>query len=154
MIEYVRAVKGQAQNIKETLPFLCPDVGYIEKMLSDSKAIVILAKDKSNIMGVVGGWLEGTPSGYKDEDKILREHGAYSEAHLDWIAVKEEYRERGVGANLIQKVCDWARKNRKEKIWVEASKDKAEFYEKQSFILIGRFIGEKEEELSTMLKQL
>ena len=62
--------------------------------------------------------------------------------------------QRGVGANLVQKVCDWARKNRKEKIWVEASKDKAEFYEKQSFMLIGRFIGEKEEELSTMLKQL
>jgi ribosomal protein S18 acetylase RimI-like enzyme len=151
LIEYVRAVKGQAQNIKETLPFLCPDVGYVEKMLSDSKAVVILAKDKSNIVGVVGGWLEGIPSEYKDEDKILREHGAYSEAHLDWIAVKEEYRERGVGANLVQKVCDWARK---EKIWVEASKDKAEFYEKQSLMLIGRFIGEKEEELSTMLKQL
>lgn len=89
MIEYVRAVKGQAQNIKETLPFLCSDVGYVEKMLSDSKAIVILAKDKSNIVGVVGGWLEGIPSGYKDEDKMLREHGAYSEAHLDWVAVKE-----------------------------------------------------------------
>jgi len=139
-------VKGEARSIKENIPFLCPDIKYIERMLNSSKAIVIVAKDKNNTVGVVGGWLEGTPSGYEDEDIILREYSAYSEAHLGWVAVKEKYREKGLRANLVQRICYWARKNKKKKIWVETSKDEAEFYEKQSFKLIGRFMNEKGEE--------
>jgi len=102
-------------------------------MLGYNKAIVIVAKDEWAIVGVVGGWLEGTPSGYEEEDDALRKHGAYEEAHLDWIAVKEEYREKGIGTALIKKVCKWAMALKKRKIWMEASKDKVEFYQRHGF---------------------
>ncbi len=152
MIEYVQAVKGEAPIIKRQLPFLCPDIAYIEKMLNSPEAIVFFAKDI--IVGVVGGWLQGTPSGHDEEDRILREYNAYSEAHLDWIGVKEEYREKGITVHLIQIVCSWAKENDKEKIWTESSKDMAEFYEKHGFKTIGSFIDENSEECLTMLKDL
>jgi hypothetical protein len=87
LVRYVQAVKGQAPTIKEHLPLLCPDVDYLERMLGSSEAIVFWVKDRDEIVGVVGGWLEGTPSGYDVEDETLRQHGSYHEAHLDWIAV-------------------------------------------------------------------
>lgn len=154
MIEYVQAVKGEAPIIKRHLALLCPDIDYIEKMLSSPEAFVIFAKGKGIIVGVVGGWLQGTPSGYDEEDRVLKEYNAYSEAHLDWIALKEEYREKGIGANLIQKVCSWAEENDKKKIWTESPKDMVEFYEKHGFKQIGRFMDEKGEECVTMLKEL
>lgn len=154
MIEYVQAVKGEASIIKRHLPFLCPDRDYIEKMLNNPEAIVIFAKDRGLIVGVIGGWLQGTPSGYAEEDSVLREWGAYGEAHLDWIAVKEEYRERGIGANLVRRVCNWAKENAKTKIWTESSRDMVEFYEKHGFKRIGCFIDENGEETLTMLKEI
>jgi len=159
LVSYALAGKGDAPMLKEHLPVVCPDVDYIERMLSSPEAIVILVKDKAAVVGAVGGWLEGTPSGYEVEDEILREHNAYHEAHLDWIAVAEEYRERRIGATLVQKVCKWAREHDKKKIWTEISLktsvfDITTFYEKLGFKQIGRFRGEKGEEYITMLKEL
>ena len=105
MVRYVRAVKGEASTVKGHLPFVCPDVEYIERMIGSSEAIVIVAKDKDVMVGAAGGWLTGTPSGYDIEDGVLRQHGAYDEAHLYWIAVKEEYGEKGIGSTLIERVC-------------------------------------------------
>jgi len=140
--------------VKKHLPSVCPDVNYIEKMLESREAIVILAKESGDILGVVGGWLEGTPSGYEVEDANLKQYSAYHEAHLDWIAVREEHREKGIGANLIEKVCIWAKENGKEKIWTEVSPETIAFYQKHGFQEIGRFQDEKREEYVTMLKQL
>jgi len=145
--------------VKKQLPFLCPDESYIEKMLRSTKAIVILARDNNTIIGVAGGWWEGTPSGYEVEDKILKQHGVYHEAHLDWLAVREEYREKGIGTKLVQKVCDWAGERGKSRIWVEVSLekevfDKVVFYNRLGFKEIGRFRDEKGEEYVTMLKRL
>lgn len=100
------------------------------------------------------GWLEGTPSGYDIEDKSLKQHNAYHEAHLDWIAVKEEYEEKGVGTTLVGKVCNWARARGKKKIWTEASRDTITFYQKPGFKEISRFTDEKEEEHVTMVRLL
>lgn len=57
LIKYVQAVEGQASTVKKHLPFLCPDVNYIERMLDKPETLVILAKDENAIVGVVGGWL-------------------------------------------------------------------------------------------------
>jgi len=145
--------------LKKRLPFVCPDVNYIEKMLSSPEAIIILAEDKAAVVGAVGGWLEGTPSGHKVEDNTLRKHDAYHEAHLDWLAVTEEYRERRIGATLVQKVCDWALSHGKNKIWTEISPKTSifgttAFYEKLGFRQIGGFRDGKGEEYVTMLKEL
>jgi len=145
--------------LKKRLPFVCPDVNYIERMLSSPEAIVLVVKDETAVVGAVGGWLEGTPSGYKAEDDTLREHNAYHEAHLDWIAVAEEYRDKRIGATLVQRVCEWALKHGKKKIWTEISTrtsifDIATFYEKLGFKQIGGFRDEKGEEYVTMLKEL
>jgi len=147
-------MKGQAPMVKKHLPFVCPDVNYIEKMLESPEAIVILAKEGDDIVGVVGGWLKGTPSGYEVEDATLKQYDAYYEAHLDWIAVREAHREKGIGATLIEKVCIWAKENGKEKIWTEASPKTIALYQKHEFQEIGRFQNEKREECVTMLKQL
>ncbi|NWG10660.1 GNAT family N-acetyltransferase [Candidatus Bathyarchaeota archaeon] len=159
MVKYVRAVKDQASTIKQNLPFLCPNVDYLQKMLADSKAVVFLAKDKDVIVGVAGGWLNGTPSGYDAEDEFLKEHVAYNEAHLDWIAVKEEYRVKGIGSIFIEKICGWAREQGKKKIWVEVSRKKSDleavsFYKNHGFKEIGTFRDQNGEEYATMLKQL
>lgn len=159
MINYVRAVKGQASAIKESVPFLCPDVDYVERMLAKSEAIVFLAKDNDAIVGVVGGWLKGTPSGYDVEDEILKQQNAYDEAHLDWIAVKKDYRVKGIGATLVERICSWAREQNKKKIWVEVSQEKSDFetvsfYKKHGFNEIGAFRGQKGEKYVTMLRQL
>ena len=146
MVKYVEAVKGQGSTLKECLPFLCPDVDYLERMLGCSDAVVIMAKDGDAIVGVVGGWLEGTPSGH--------------EAHLDWIAVKEEYREKGIGSALVERICNWARERSKEKIWTEALRktsifeETVTFYNKLGFKEIGTFRDQKGEEYVTMLRQL
>jgi len=159
MFKYIQAVKGQASEIKKSLPFLCPDVDYIKRMLANSEAVVFLAKDNNEIVGVVGGWLRGTPSGYDVEDEILKEHGAYNEAHLDWIAVKEEYRVKGIGSTFIEKICDWAKEQGKKKIWVEVSQETSDFetvsfYTDHGFTEIGAFRDQNGEEFATMLKQL
>jgi len=159
LVTYTLAAKGDASMIRKHLPFVCPDVDYIEKMLTSPEAIVILAKDRAAVVGVVGGWLEGTPSGYEAEDNTLRQYNAYHEAHLDWIAVAEEYRKKMIGATLVQKVCEWAFKHRKNKIWTEISPktsifDIKAFYEKLGFKQIGKFRDEKGEEYVTMLKEL
>jgi len=159
LVTYALAAKGDAPMLKKHLPFICPDVNYIERMLDSPEAIVIFVKDKAAVVGAVGGWLEGTPSGYEVEDNTLREHDAYHEAHLDWIAVAEKYRDKRIGATLVQKVCEWALKHGKKKIWTEVSTktsvfDIAAFYEKLGFKQIGRFRGEKGEEYVTLLKEL
>jgi len=159
LVRYVQAVKGQAPIVKKHLPFLCPDVDYLERMLESLDAMVILAKDKDAIIGVAGGRLEGTPSGYGVEDTSLREHSAYHEAHLDWIAVQDEYREKGIGKSLIERVCNWAKRKDKKKIWTEAQRkttgfDSVAFYKKLGFKEIGNFRDEKQEEFVTMLKKL
>jgi len=159
LVIYVQAVKGQAQMIKKQLTFLCPDVDYVERMLDSSEAIVILAKDKDAIVGVVAGWLKGTPSGYYIEDESLRQHGAYHEAHIDWIAVKEEYRKKGIGSALAERVCKWAREKDKKKIWTEVSRKSSDFdtfafYKRLGFREIGSFRDLKGEEYVTILKQL
>ncbi len=154
LVTYVQAAKGEASTVKKHLPLLCPDVNYIERMLGREESIVILAKDKDAIVAVVGGWLEGTPSGYDVVDRCLKQHNAYHEAHLDWIAVEEEHKETGVGTTLVGKVCNWARERGKKKIWTEASKDTIVFYRKLGFQEICRFFDEKKEETVTMIKRL
>jgi len=154
LVRYVQAMKGQAPMVKKHLPVVCPDVDYIERMLESPEAIVILTKEGDDIVGVAGGWLEGTPSGHEVEDATLKQYSAYYEAHLDWIAVREEYREKGIGATLIEKLCIWAKENGKEKIWTEVSPETTAFYQKLEFQEIGRFQNEKQEEYVTMLKQL
>jgi len=159
LVTYALAAKGNAPMLKKYLPFICPDVNYLERMLSSPKAIIILVKDKTAVVGAVGGWLEGTPSGYEAEDNFLQEHNAYHEAHLDWIAVAEEYRKKGIGGILVRKVCDWALKHSKKKIWTEISPktsifDIKDFYGKLGFKQIGGFRDEKGEEYVTMLKEL
>jgi len=159
MVTYALATKGDASMLKKHMPITCPDVNYIERMLSSPEAIVILAKDKANVVEAVGGWLEGTPSGHEAEDNALRAHNAYHEAHLDWIAVAEKYREKRIGATLVQRVCEWALKHGKKKIWTEIAPktsifDVAGFYEKLGFKQIGRFRDEKGEDYATMLKEL
>jgi GNAT superfamily N-acetyltransferase len=159
LVRYVQASRCEASTIKEYLPFVCPNEEYIERMIDNSEAIVILAKNKDVIIGAVGGWLKGTPSGYSVEDKALRQHGAYNQAHLCWIAVKEEYREKRIGSTLLEIVCNWASKNDKKKIWTEAQRkttdfDSMTFYKKAGFKEIAGFQDEKGEECVTMLKQL
>jgi ribosomal protein S18 acetylase RimI-like enzyme len=159
LVRYVQALKGEGSTVKKYLPFVCPNAEYIERMLGNSEAIVILAKNNDAIVGAVGGWLKGTPSGHDVEDEALRQHGAYSEAHLCWIAVKEEYREKRIGSTLVQRVCTWARKKGKKKIWTEAQRkttdfDSVTFYKKVGFKEVRSFLDEKGEEYLTMLKQL
>ena len=154
LVTYVQAAKGEASTVKKHLPFVWADVNYIERMLGREDSIVILAKDKDAIVGVVGGWLEGTPSGYDVEDRSLKQHNAYHEAHLDWIAVKEEHQETGVGTTLVGKVCNWARERGKKKIWTEASRNTIIFYRKLGFQEVCRFFDEKKEENVTMIKGL
>jgi ribosomal protein S18 acetylase RimI-like enzyme len=159
LVSFVRASEGDSSRVKECLPFVCPSVEQIERMIGSSEAIVILAENREAIVGAVGGWLKGTPSGYDDEDEALRQHGAYNEAHLCWIAVKEEHREKKIGSTLLERVCNWARKNGKEKIWVEAQPntsdfDSVAFYRRSGFKEIARFQDEKGEEYVTMLKRL
>jgi len=146
--------------LKNHLPFICPNVDYIEKMLTTQVAIVIVAEDRRVPIGAVGGWLKGTPSGYEEEDKALSQHGAYDEAHLCWIAVKKEYRKKGIGTTLIQQVCKWALEKGKKKIWTEISTKTnpfeipVAFYKKLGFKQIGEFHDEKGEKYVTMLKEL
>ena len=154
LVTYVQAAKGEASTVKKHLPFVWADVNYIERMLGREESIVILAKDKDAIVGVVGGWLEGIPSGYDVEDRSLKQHNAYHEAHLDWIAVKEEHQETGVGTTLVGKVCNWARERGKKKIWTEASRNTIIFYRKLGFQEVGRFFDEEKEENVTMIKNL
>jgi ribosomal protein S18 acetylase RimI-like enzyme len=159
LVRYFQALKGEASTVKKYLPFVCPNVEYIERMIGSPEAIVILAKNKDAIVGAIGGWLKGTPSGYDVEDKALRQHVAYDEAHLCWIAVKEEYREKRIGSTLAERVCSWARMKGKKKIWTEAQRkttdfDSVTFYKKVGFKEIGSFRDEKGEEYVTMLKQL
>jgi ribosomal protein S18 acetylase RimI-like enzyme len=154
LVTYVQAAKGEASTVKKHLPFVWADVNYIERMLGREESIVILAKDKDAIVGVVGGWLEGIPSGYDVEDRSLKQHNAYHEAHLDWIAVKEEHQETGVGTTLVGKVCNWARERGKKKIWTEASRNTIIFYRKLGFQEVCRFFDEKKEENVTMIKGL
>lgn len=146
--------------LKNHLPFICPDIDYIERMLATKEAIVVFAEDKGVPIGAVGGWLKGTPSGYEEEDKVLRQHDAYNQAHLCWIVVKKEYRNKGIGTVLIQKVCKWALKRGLKKIWAEIS-TKAypfeipiAFCRKLGFKQIGKFFDEKGEEYVTMVKEL
>jgi len=159
-MRYIQAVKGTGAMLKGHLPFICPNTDYIEKMLATQEAIVIFAEDNGVPVGATGGWLEGTPSGYEEEDNALRQHDAYYEAHLCWIAVKKEYRKKGIGTTLIQKVCKWALERGKKKIWTEIS-TKANpfeiptgFYKKMGFKQICKFFNEKGEEYITMVKQL
>jgi len=159
LVSYTLAGKWDTPMMKKHLPRICPDVDYINRMLSSPEAIVIFAKDEGAVVGAVGGWLEGTPSGYEAEDNTLKKHNAYHEAHLDWIAVAEEYRKKRIGATLVRKVCEWALKHGKEKIWTEISTrtslfDIKAFYEKLGFKQIGEFRDEKGEEYATMLKEL
>ena len=159
MVRYVQAVKHEASTVKKHLPVVCPDIKYIEKMIGSSEAIVILAKHKDAIVGAAGGWLKGTPSGYDIEDEALKQHGAYDEAHLCWIAVKEEYREKGIGSTLVERVCDWARHREKRKIWTEVLQkttdfDSVAFYQKLGFKVIGNFRDDKGEEYVSMFKHL
>ena len=160
LIRYTQAVKGDATTLKSHLPFICPDTDYVERMLTSPEAIVIFATDRRVPVGAAGGWLKGTPSGYKEEDKALRRYDAYDEAHLCWITVKKEYRKRGVGTALIREICAWALEKGKKKIWTEIS-TKADpfeipiaFYKKLGFKQIGRFFDDKGEEYVTMLKEL
>jgi len=169
LVTYVRAAKGEASTVKKHLPLTWADVNYIvrmlkeedvidvdyiERMLGEEDSIVILAKDKDAIVGVVGGWLEGTPSGYDVVDRCLKQHNAYHEAHLDYIAVKEEHQKTGIGTTLVEKVCNWARERGKKKIWTEASEDNIIFYRKLGFQEVYRFFDEKKEENVTMIKRL
>jgi len=153
-------MKGDGAMLKNHLPFICPNVDYIERMLATPDAIVFFTKDRGVPVGAAGGWLEGTPSGYEEEDKALRQHDAYDEAHLCWIAVKKEYRQKGIGTTLVQKICVWALERGKKKIWIEISsrRDPFEFpiafYKKLGFKQIGEFHDEKEEKYVTMLKEL
>jgi ribosomal protein S18 acetylase RimI-like enzyme len=161
LVTYVQVAKGEASTVKKHLPSVWAhlrshdiDVDYMERMLGEEESIVILAKDENVIVGVVGGWLVGTPSGYDVEDRCLKQHNAYHEAHLDWVAVKEEHREKGVGTTLVGKVCNWARERGKKKIWTEASEDNIIFYRKLGFQEVCRFFDEEKEENVTMIKNL
>jgi GNAT superfamily N-acetyltransferase len=160
LISLVQAVKGDGTMLKNHLPFICPDVNYIERMLATSEAIVFFAEDMGVPVGAVGGWLKGTPSGYEEEDKVLRQHNAYDEAHLCWIAVKKEFRHKKIGTTMIQKICEWALERGKKKIWTEIStkRDPFEipmvFYKKLGFKKIGEFVDAKGERYVTMLKEL
>jgi len=153
-------MKGDGTMLKNHLPFICPDVDYIERMLASPDAIVFFAEDKRVSVGAVGGWLKGTPSGYEEEDKALRQNNGYNETHLCWIAVKKEYRQKGIGATLIQKVCEWALERGKKKIWTEVStraipfEIPTAFYKKLGFKQIGEFLDEKGQKYVTMLKEL
>ena len=160
MARYIQAVKGDATMLKDHLPFICPDIDYIERMLTTPEAIVIFAEDRGIPIGAVGGWLKGTPSGYEEEDEALRQHDAYDEAHLCWIAVKKEYRKKGIGTALIQMVCKWASERGKKKIWTEISTKTnpfeipIAFYKELDFKQIEEFFDKKGEEYVTMLKEL
>lgn len=161
LVTYVQAAKGESSTVKKHLPVMWAylrshdiDADYMERMLGEEDSIAILAKEKDAIVGVVDGWLVGTPSGYDVEDRCLKQHNAYHEAHLDWIVVKEEHREKGIGTTLVGKVCNWARERGKKKIWTETSGDTVIFYRKLGFQEVGRFFDEKKEENVTMIKNL
>jgi len=153
-------MKGDGAILKNHLPFICPDVDDIERMLATPEAIVIFAEDRLVPIGAAGGWLKGTPSGYNEEDEALRQYDAYDEAHLCWIAIKKEYTKKGIGATLIQKVCEWALERGKKKIWTEIStrtnlfEIPIAFYKKLGFKQIGEFVDDKGEKCVTMLKEL
>jgi GNAT superfamily N-acetyltransferase len=73
--------------------------------------------------------------------------------------VREEYREKGIGSTLVERVCNWAKKKGKKKIWTEVSRrtsdfDTVAFYKKLGFKEIGTFRDKNGEEYVTMLKQL
>jgi GNAT superfamily N-acetyltransferase len=58
-------------------------------------------------------------------------------AHLDYLAVEERYRGRGVGGRLLQAVEDWARENGAELMFTEtnlrSNVGAVEFYERHGY---------------------
>ena len=99
-----------------------------------------LALDNNNLIGCIG------------LKKIDNES-----AMLSRFYVKKEYRRKGIGEKLYQKVLDYAYKHKFKDIYLgvdEVSKSGISFYEKHGFIKIdsGKFISEDDD--FTYLKKL
>ncbi len=71
------------------------------KILSGKHSICYIAVEKNKIIGYAAGGIEKLPAFYK-----FRKRG-----HLFSIFIKKNYRGRGIGKKLMQKVNGWFSKN-------------------------------------------
>lgn len=78
-------------------------------------------------------------------------------AYIDWLVVKKQYRENGIGSELLKKVDAWALSEKYHYLYLFTETDKnIEFYKKRGFTYVGKhansYFGETEHILGKQLK--
>jgi len=113
---------------------------YFTKVMGNQRNCVFGAYDNDKLLGVI----------------ILKpDNGGV--VYVDWLVVKKEAREEGVGSLLLKKADQWALTNKYHYFYLYTETDKnIDFYTKRGFVYIGKhensWFGETEHILGKQLR--
>jgi ribosomal protein S18 acetylase RimI-like enzyme len=107
------------------------------KFIKEKGNIFLFAEEKGRLVGYIGlkEWEEDIKIKGIDFNKF---------ACVAWIAVLPESRKKGVGSKLLKEAEKYARKWKKEGIWLDCRKRVLGFYKKNDYKIKGYFIKEYE----------
>ena len=72
-----------------------------------------------------------------DGDKVVGTGRMLPDGHIGRIAVKKQYRGRGIGKNIMKKLIDAAKDSHLSEVWLSSQYHARNFYQKLGFIETG-----------------
>jgi ribosomal protein S18 acetylase RimI-like enzyme len=101
---------------------------YFHKVIADEKGIFFLAKDNAEIIGYLIAYKEKSP------DRSMLKPRKY--IHVDDLSVRSDYRKKGIGTLLMDKLEELAKKNKiyemELNVWC-FNKGAIKFYENKGY---------------------
>lgn len=113
---------------------------YFSKVISNEKNNIFGAYDTTELVGIL---------------VVKPEAGGV--AYVDWLVVNKQYRDKGIGSELLKRVDEWALAHKYHYLYLYTETDKnIDYYKKRGFIYVGKhehsYFGETEHILGKHLK--
>jgi ribosomal protein S18 acetylase RimI-like enzyme len=107
------------------------------KFIKENGNLFLFAEEKGELVGYIG-------IKKKEEDIKIKGIDFDKLTCVAWIAVLPDFRKRGIGSSLLREAEKYAKKWKKEGIWLDCRKRVLRFYERNGYKSKGFFIKEKE----------
>jgi ribosomal protein S18 acetylase RimI-like enzyme len=122
----------------------------VRKSINKKDRLILVADDKANLVGFAG-------LRKKDENERIKKVDFNNYACITWIGVLQEHYRKGIGSKLLKSCEKYAKRWKKQGIWLDCVKRVAPFYERNGYKVVNSFIKEvkgKKRMQFAMIKEL
>ena len=132
-----KATKKDIEKLKELMYKTDERMKYLKnkdimKYLIAKDRAILIAEYKDALIGYIG-------LKRYEKDTEIKKIDFNNSAAIMWIGVSKEYRKKGVGKRLMFASEKYAKKFKKQYIYLDCSRNLIKFYEKIGYIIVSKY---------------